>query len=254
MKKTVYIFASIAILNLSCISERTLPEIKENTVTVDGNQPKDDSPPAETTPQNKKNYKLLALGDSYTIGESACETCRFPEQLKSKLINSFDAGTNFELKIIAKTGWTTSNLISAIASENPAQDFDLGTLLIGVNNQYQGKPFSLYENEFVQLVTIAKSKVQGDKGNLIVISIPDYAYTPYGNGNKTISTEIDKYNLFAKNFCDANGITYINITDITRLGLQNTDLVASDGLHPSSLAYSQFVQRILPNAIEKLKD
>jgi lysophospholipase L1-like esterase len=87
---------------------------------------------------------------------------------------------------------------------------------------------------------------------VLVISIPDYAYTPFGNGNPTISSQIDNYNLFAKNYCESNAITFINITDITRLGLAQPNLVATDGLHPSGLAYQKFVERIFPQVKLKL--
>ena len=202
------------------------------------------------TPQTT-NYKLLSLGDSYTIGESVCETCRFPEQLKDSLINNTE-NTAFNLKVVATTGWTTTNLLNGINNENLPNNYDLVTLLIGVNNQYQGKDFSIYETEFPELVDIAITKAKGDKNRVIVVSIPDYAYTSFGNGNTTISSEIDAYNAFAENYCNANNITFINITDITRNGLEDTDLVASDGLHPSEKAYSLFVERLLPYALEKL--
>ena len=201
---------------------------------------------------NTKNIKILALGDSYTIGESVCETCRFPEQLKDSLIIKFDADYNFDLQVIAQTGWTTSNLKSAINTQKPETNKDLVTLLIGVNNQYQNKPFLLYEQEFPELVQTAKRLAQGNENNLIVISIPDYAYTPFGDGKTSISEDIDKYNAFARNYCLSNHIAFIDITDITRMGLENQALVASDGLHPSELAYAKFVERILPIAIEKL--
>ena len=197
------------------------------------------------------NYKLLSLGDSYTIGESVCETCRFPEQLKDSLINNTE-NTAFNLEVVATTGWTTTNLLNGISNENLPNNYDLVTLLIGVNNQYQGKDFSIYETEFPELVDIAIIKAKGDKNRVIVVSIPDYAFTPFGNGNTTISSEIDTYNAFAENYCNANNITFVNITDITRNGLEDTDLVASDGLHPSEKAYSLFVERLLPYALEKL--
>ncbi|WP_417556695.1 SGNH/GDSL hydrolase family protein [Mesoflavibacter zeaxanthinifaciens] len=197
------------------------------------------------------NYKLLSLGDSYTIGESVCETCRFPEQLKDSLINNTE-NTDFNLKVVATTGWTTTNLLNGISNENLPNNYDLVTLLIGVNNQYQEKDFSIYETEFPELVDIAITKAKGDKNRVIVVSIPDYAFTPFGNGNTTISSEIDAYNAFAENYCNANNITFVNITDITRNGLEDTDLVASDGLHPSKKAYSLFVERLLPYALEKL--
>ncbi len=200
-----------------------------------------------------KDLKIVSLGDSYTIGQSVCNTCRFPEQLKKSLIRSFDSGTHLELEVIAKSGWTTADLISAIDKENLSTTFDLATLLIGVNNQFQGIPFHIYEKEFKELIEKATFLANQDKSNLIVISIPDYAYTPFGSGDSKISKDIDKYNTFAKDYCKLNNITYVHITDITRDGLKNPDLVASDGLHPSELAYSKFVSRMLPVAIEKLK-
>jgi len=199
-----------------------------------------------------KNYKYLALGDSYTIGQSVCETCRFPIQLQDSISKYISAVDTFQTKIIAQTGWTTSNLKSAIATQNPTNDYDLVTLLIGVNNQYQNVPFSVYEQEFPEFINTAIQKAKGKKENVIVVSIPDYAFTPFGNGNSTISTQIDSYNAFAENYCLMNAITFVNITDITRLGLTQTNLVASDGLHPSTIAYTKFVQRILPRAKVKL--
>ena len=211
-----------------------------------------------TMPNNElptpKNYKYLALGDSYTIGQSVCETCRFPAQLKDSISKYLNASDTFSVDIIAQTGWTTSSLKSAIASQNPTNDYDLVTLLIGVNNQYQNKPFSLYQQEFPELIATAIQKAKGDKNNVIVVSIPDYPYTPFGNGNTNISTQIDSYNSFAENYCTANNITFVNITNITRLGIAQPELVTTDGLHPSAIAYAKFVALILPEARIKLAD
>ena len=258
MKKFVYlklITFSIVTLFLACSTsndsyQNTSTPFNEPLDNNDSNGGSSDNN-SETTNQN---FKLLSLGDSYTIGQSVCEACRFPEQLKDSLKTKFNPDTNFELKVIARTGWTTSNLINAIKTENLLYNYDLVTLLIGVNNQYQGHPFSLYETEFPQLVNTSILLAKGDKTNVIVVSIPDYAYTPFGNGNEYISKDIDKYNEFAQTYCAINNITFVNITDITRQGLENPNLVASDGLHPSSLAYSFFVDRMLTIAVDKLKN
>ncbi|WP_291116642.1 SGNH/GDSL hydrolase family protein [Flavobacterium sp. UBA6135] len=201
--------------------------------------------------QIQNEYHYLALGDSYTIGQSVCETCRFPEQLKDSLKNHLNASDKITVKVVAQTGWTTSNLKTAITNENLISEYDLVTLLIGVNNQYQNKPFLLYETEFPELLQKAIILAKGNKNRVIVISIPDYAFTPFGQSSsnpQSISNELDNYNLFAKNYAESQGIIFINITDITRNGLNNPDLVASDNLHPSKLAYSKFVERILPDA------
>ena len=202
-----------------------------------------------------KNIKLLALGDSYTIGQSVCESCSFPMQLKDALEAEYSEQDQIELQIIAQTGWSTTNLKDAIITAAPATDFDLATLLIGVNNQYRKMPFDVYKTEFEELVNSAISFVRGDASKLIIVSIPDYAFTRLGqsSGPETISAELQLYNDFAQNYAEENEITYVYITDITEQGLENPDLIASDGLHPSELAYAEFVQRLLPLAVEKLQ-
>jgi acyl-CoA thioesterase I len=210
----------------------------------------DETPPNIQIPVIR-NINYLALGDSYTIGQSVCETCRFPEQLKDSLKNHLLSTDNISVKVVAQTGWTTTNLKNAIANENLIAEFDLVTLLIGVNNQYQNRPFSLYETEFPELLQTAITLANGDLNRVIVVSIPDYAFTPFGQGSsnpENISNQLDQYNLFAKNHAESLGIEFVNITDITREGLNNSELVASDNLHPSELAYTQFVERLLPIA------
>jgi len=237
----------------SCSAENPSNPITPNPVVT----PPDPTIPTPAPP-TAKTINYLALGDSYTIGQSVCETCRFPEQLKSSL-KSFYANTNFSLKVIATTGWTTTNLISAINQQKPEANYDLVTLLIGVNNQFQGRDFSLYQKEFPELVNKAITLAKGDKKNIIVLSIPDYAFTPYGsnlsaNQKEKITKEIEQYNAFAENYCKTNGVVFVGITDITRQGLSNPNLVASDGLHPSQSAYMLFVERILPGVKIALQD
>jgi len=202
-----------------------------------------------------RHIKLISLGDSYTIGQSVCEDCRFPAQLRDSLQTYFSENDSISLEIIAQTGWTTSNLKSAITAAEPSSDFDLVTLLIGVNNQYQNKPFSLYQTEFIELTNTAITLVNGDASKLIVVSIPDYAYTPFGqNYNPSyISEQLLQYNDYAETYCNENNLNYVYITDITQQGLTNTELVATDNLHPSELAYTKFVERILPLALEVLE-
>ncbi len=202
----------------------------------------------------KKSIQYLALGDSYTIGEGVCWNCNFPSQLKDSLLQT-DFFSSVNLKIVAQTGWTTTNLKNAIEAENLNSSYDLVTILIGVNNQYQNRPFSLYETEFPELLQTAITLAKGDKNRVIVVSIPDYAFTPFGQSSSnpsTISSQLDNYNTFAKNHAESLGISFLNITDITREGLNNPNLVASDNLHPSQLAYRKFVERMFPIALEKL--
>ena len=205
------------------------------------------------TTDTAKRYNYLALGDSYTIGERVCESCRFPNQLKTRIESSQNSLLN--TTVIAETGWRTDNLINALAAKNLKSHYDLVTLLIGVNNQYQRVVFSEYKKDFNVLLETAIQLAGGNEKRVIVISIPDYAYTAFGqnNGNQeAISSEIDKFNAFAKEVAMNNGVTYLNITDITRKGISQPKLVATDGLHPSNEAYSQFVDRLFPLAMRIL--
>lgn len=205
--------------------------------------------------EENSDYSYLALGDSYTIGESVCNTCRFPIQLENALEQLTNKSVHTD--IIATTGWRTDILIAAIEDQNPDKTYDFVTLLIGVNNQFQGTPFSVYENEFSQLLTTAINLAQGEKERVVIISTPDYAFTPFGqttSNPQQISDELDKYNAYAKEIAEKRNVKFLNITDITRRGIAEPNLVASDGLHPSEDAYAEFVDRLLPIVNTIIKD
>ncbi len=189
--------------------------------------------------------KFLALGDSYTIGESVAENERWPNQLANKL------GISKPL-IIATTGWRTDNLENAISIAKLKGEYDLVSLLIGVNNQYQGKPIDEYSLEFEMLLNTSIRLAKGKKENVFVVSIPDYGFTPFGLKNKDqISLEIDQFNEIAKKICYKVQVKYINITDISREGLSDPSLVAPDGLHPSGKMYSLWAKRIAKAVTQK---
>ena len=194
----------------------------------------------------REEVKLLALGDSYTIGESVALSSRWPSQLVDSLQKR---GVDcLQPKIIATTGWRTDNLKNAISRTKFKKDeeYNLVSLLIGVNNYYQGKSVESYAPEFEELLKTALQLAGGDKSSVFVLSIPDYGYTPFGKEKQqTISEGIDAYNAVNKSISDKYGVKYYNITDISRRGLDEPDLVAADGLHPSEKMYSQWVQLIL---------
>ena len=196
--------------------------------------------------------KFLALGDSYTIGQGVCGSCSFPEQLKTNLTSRLLVNDDLSLQVIAQTGWTTTDLKDAIMAENPASDFDLVTLLIGVNNEVQSIPMAVYEQEFDELVQSAIGFAGGDASRVIVVSIPDYTFTSFGSSfsTSTTSRDLQDYNDFAQQYAESRHIAYVYITDITQEGLERPELVSSDRLHPSELAYGLFVERILPIALD----
>jgi len=192
-----------------------------------------------------QEVKMLALGDSYTIGQSVGMEGRWPHQLLDKL--RFMGFTGMNPDYIATTGWTTQDLIRRMSSM-PEQglSYNLVSLLIGVNNQYQGIPIESYEPDLRQIIDLALGVLKQDTSRLLILSIPDYAYTPFGSGAERISREIDDYNEIKRRVADEYKLTFIDITPISREGLDNASLVASDGLHPSEKQYKLWVEAILP--------
>ncbi len=186
---------------------------------------------------------FLALGDSYTIGQSVAAGDSWPSQFAFAL--SYKGFNVQEVKIIAQTGWRTDNLINAIIQQQPLTGYNLVSLLIGVNNQYQGRSIEMYTTEFEDLLKTA-IKLAGDyPEHVFVLSIPDYAYTPYGKGNPSISAQIDQFNTVNRQITEKYHVKYIDITPVSRSGLSQPDLIASDGLHPSRKMYALWVQEIL---------
>lgn len=194
----------------------------------------------------EERVKFLALGDSYTIGERVLESERWPVQLVRRIRSEKYLACD-DPRIIATTGWRTDQLKNAILSANiQPNQYNLISLLIGVNNQYQNKSVESYAPEFEELLTMAITLAGGDKSRVFVVSIPDYGYTPFGKSNQEkISREMDAYNAVNKSTAEKMGVSYFYITDISRRGLTEPDLVATDGLHPSSKMYAEWVDLIM---------
>jgi lysophospholipase L1-like esterase len=194
----------------------------------------------------KQPVRFLALGDSYTIGESVEEKDRWPVQLINRLRQKGLAAE--DPRIIATTGWRTDDLKKAIEAADLTNNYNLVSLLIGVNNQYQGKPVDAYVVEFEELLQIAIRLAGGKNDKVFVVSIPDYGFTPFGKEKQQIiSKQLDEFNAVNKKIAEKYGVTYFNITPISRNGFTDPDLVASDGLHPSGKMYSQWVDLIVKN-------
>lgn len=197
-------------------------------------------------PQNGTALTYLALGDSYTIGEAVPQQESFPFQLVTQLkTNNI---TVAKPKVIAKTGWTTDELQTAIKAENITQSYDLVTLLIGVNNQYRSYSLDTYRKEFKELLNTAISFAGKNKKRVFVVSIPDWGVTPFGKNSgrniQTIASEIDAFNAIKKEETLAAGVSYTEITLASRNAATDLSLVAKDGLHPSGKMYAEWAAKI----------
>ncbi len=198
--------------------------------------------------------RFLALGDSYTIGESVSEAERWPVQLVARL--QAQGVSVAEPEIIAQTGWTTDDLVAAIAQADPQGPYDLVALLIGVNNQYRGRSQEEYRTQFVDLLIQAIALADGDPQNVIVISIPDWGVTPFASrqDSTAIAAEIDAFNAINREETANAGANYSDITPISRQAVTNEALIADDGLHPSGEMYAAWVEQMERMILEMIKD
>jgi lysophospholipase L1-like esterase len=200
---------------------------------------------------------FLALGDSYTIGTLVAENERWPSRLAEYLhpASGGPAQKHFAATpdIIATKGWTTTDLTNGIRARTdllPA--YDLVSLLIGVNNQYDGFSLEDFAHEFEELLNTAIRLAGDDAQHVFVVSIPDYAFTPSGEGRPQITKAITRFNASARSITERYGVAFLDITPISREGIADTGLVASDGLHPSGKQYQRWVDEVIGRAVREL--
>jgi lysophospholipase L1-like esterase len=190
-------------------------------------------------------FHYLALGDSYTIGESVSAEKQWPNQLSGLLKAD---GLQAEVMIIARTGWTTSELWQGILAEKINPPYDLVSLLIGVNNQYRGYAVDEYRDQFNFLLKKSIEYAGGDANRVIVLSIPDWGVTPFASNRdrEQIAREIDGFNFVNRELSEGAGVHYVDVTPISREAASDTKLIAPDGLHPSEKMYAMWAEKTLP--------
>ena len=196
--------------------------------------------------------RYLALGDSYTIGESVPKDERWPNQL-AELLTTNDIST--EVTIIARTGWTTDELWNGMQAVKIQPPYDLVSLLIGVNNQFRGRDIQEYREGFVFLLNKAIEYADGDPNRVIVLSIPDWGVTPFASSrdSKTIAVEINQFNSVNEEESKKTGVHYVDVTPISREAVNDSSLIASDGLHPSGKMYTEWAKLAYPEVLKALR-
>jgi lysophospholipase L1-like esterase len=197
-------------------------------------------------------FAYLALGD--TIGEGVKPEESFPVSLESGLVREGFSVTK-PSRVIAQTGWTCGNLQTALdeARIEPGE-YNLVTVLIGVNDQYLRIPVQLYPDRFAAVLQRA-IRIAEDKDRVIIVSIPDYSVTPFVSGSNAqrVRMELEEYNRLNRKIADSLSIAYVDITDISRKAGADLSYLAADRLHPSAKMYKEWVERITPVALELLK-
>jgi lysophospholipase L1-like esterase len=186
----------------------------------------------------------LALGDSYTIGQSVGPGERYP------VLAMQGSGIPGKPDIIATTGWTTGDLLSALATEKPVSGYQIVSLLIGVNNQYQGRSQDEYREQFTTLLKTAITLAGDRPTHVIVLSIPDYSVTPFARGlgrdTTVIAAQIDSFNTINHAIALEYGVSYLDVTAESRKAATDPSLVAADGLHFSGKEYAFWAAGMAP--------
>jgi lysophospholipase L1-like esterase len=183
----------------------------------------------------------LALGDSYTIGEQVLPEDNFPNQTVA-LLNGLLTSPH----IIATTGFTTDELNAAIDAANISGQYDIVSLLIGVNNQYRGRDSQNFTKEFEALLERAILFSGNQPHRVFVLSIPDWGVTPFAAGRDTqkIAAEINAYNTVCENLAAQYGAHFIDITASQRADGAAMDFLAPDQLHPSAKEYAKWAAQL----------
>ena len=204
----------------------------------------------QTTMTAEQQFSFLALGDSYTVGQSVPAAEGWPVQLAAALREEGIAMG--EPTIIARTGWTTGDLLRGIEAQGEMESYDLVSLLIGVNDQFQVFSIEGYQQRFRELLGIAIRAAGERPERVLVLSIPDWEYTPYAESidRQNISAEIDAFNGVNRAESEAAGVHYFDITPTTRPVAFDAALFAEDGLHPSAKMYALWVDLVLPYVVE----
>ena len=194
---------------------------------------------------------FLALGDSYTIGEGVPVEGRWPAQLVARLR---ERGVMVgDPRVIATTGWTTDELSAAMDEAGLRGTFGLVTLLIGVNNQYRGRPAGEYREQFLALLHRAIA-LAGDSRRVIVVSIPDWGVTAFAEGRNRAASEIDTFNAIAHDEAVRAHARWADVTPASREAAAKAGMLVEDGLHPSAAQYAAWVDVILPEAQAALRE
>jgi len=217
-------------------------------LTACDKEPVSPPPPVTASPPPTASFPktFLSLGDSYSIGSSVSVEDRFPIQTRNLLVQ---AGLQVSSpNILAVSGWTTGNLLFSLSQSPPPSNYDIVTLLIGVNNQYQGRTQEEYKTEFSSLLQKAISYAGSRKNRVFVLSIPDYSVTPFAQRSDTakISRDIDAFNAINKQISLAAGVFYLDITAISREARYDQSLTAVDVLHPSGKQYARWAMLLAP--------
>lgn len=177
------------------------------------------------------DVKLLAVGDSYVVGEGVPIAKSWPHQLAATLVVD-------RPDIVAMTGWTSEELLMELRSCELGK-YDWAFAQVGVNDQYRGLSTTSFSQNAAALLGLLASH----SNQIVGVSIPDWSVTPHGHDfdREAVSSEIDRFNDAWRSCCEEAGASWVDVTDLSR---RYATELTSDGLHPSGMHYSRWAAAV----------
>jgi acyl-CoA thioesterase I len=195
--------------------------------------------------------RYIALGDSYTIGTSTrTEAERWPDQLIARL--GPEPPTLELVANLGVNGFTSRDVIEVELPRLDALRPEFASILVGVNDVVQGVAEATFRANAALILDELRRRLAADR--IVSVATPDYTVTPHGAayGDPTQqSAAIRRNNDILRDLAVGRDIRFVDIYDLSLRALDDRDLVADDGLHPSGRQYALWVERIGP-AVEAL--
>jgi lysophospholipase L1-like esterase len=191
-----------------------------------------------------KAPRVLALGDSFTIGTGSGEQASYPARLcarwpgpeKGKLV----------LRNLAVNGYTTQDLLDEELPQ--VRDFspDLVFLAIGANDLVRGSDEAEYRSQVRRILTALRG-LSVPPAALVALPQPDWSLSPAASSfgdPAAIAAIIERFNAILREEVTAVGGRYADLFPLMRRQAR-AGMVAGDGLHPSAAAYDEWAQELL---------
>ncbi|GAB7014458.1 SGNH/GDSL hydrolase family protein [Halolamina salina] len=200
---------------------------------------------------DEERARILALGDSYTVGTGVDAEERWLSKFVDRLRE--DGESAADPVVIAENGWTTDDLDEEITERDPDGPFDLVTLLIGANNCFQGESPETFEPKFRAMLDRALGFAP-DPDSVVVITVPDYTLTPVGEDNDPDehAKRLVRYNEIVREAARAEGTRLVDVVPPSKRVAEDGSLVADDDLHPAPAQHDLWLERIYPVAAAAL--
>ncbi len=189
--------------------------------------------------------RYVALGDSYTIGQGVLEEERWPNMLVEDLRNE-----GIDIELIAnpsQTGWTTKQVLDVEMDIFRESDPDFATLMIGVNDYFQGVSADVFQERFAQILDEIQIELENPQ-KIVIVSIPDYSVTPTGAGFSfgDVSAGIAKFNTIIFEEAVQRELPVVDVFELSQEAADKPEWIADDGLHPSGQQYRAWLALIFP--------